>query len=121
MRVIVVGAGVGGLACGVRLAEAGHEVTLVEATDDVGGKAGRRAADGYAWDSGPSLLTMPHVVRDLIGPDELELLPVAPVTRYRWADGTSVDMHGNPARARKALEAWSPGAGDDWLRFLRVC
>jgi phytoene desaturase len=121
MRVVVVGAGVGGLACAIRLVETGHEVTVVEATGVAGGKAGRREAGRFAWDSGPSLLTMPHVVEDLLGPDELELLPVEPVTRYRWADGTSVDMPGDPPRARAALDAWSPGAGDDWLRFLRVC
>ena len=43
---------------------------------------------------------------------------VEPVTRYRFADGTSVDCRADLPRAVAALEAWSPGAGADWARFL---
>lgn len=129
MRVVVVGAGVGGLACAMRLAHRGHAVTVLEATGSVGGKAGRvelDAGDGrrVAVDSGPSLLTMPHVFRALFaetgGPLPVELLPVRPVTRYRFADGTTVDLDADLDRSCAALEAWSPGAGDDWRRLLRI-
>ncbi len=120
MRIAVVGAGVGGLAAGVRLARAGHRVTVFEQADAPGGKCGLVERDGFAWDSGPSLLTMPWVVRDLLG-DGLELLRVEPVTRYRFADGSSVDLSADVPRALEALEAWSPGSGADWVRFLGVC
>src|SRR4051794_14538260 len=120
MRIAVVGAGVGGLAAGVRLARAGHRVTVFEQAPVPGGKCGRVERDGFAWDSGPSLLTMPWVVRELLG-DDLELLRVEPVTRYRFADGSSVDLSADLPRALEALEAWSPGAGADWVRFLGVC
>ena len=121
------GAGVGGLAAGVRLAHAGHAVTIFEAAGAPGGKAGRVERDGFAWDSGPSLLTMPHVLRDLFAQtgapleEELELLRVEPVTRYRFADGTGFDLSADLPAAMEALEAWSPGAGADWTRFLGTC
>jgi phytoene desaturase len=124
VRVAVVGAGVGGLAAGIRLAHAGHRVTVLEAAAVPGGKCGRVRAGAFTWDSGPSLLTLPHVFADLFAEtgapleDELELLRVEPVTRYRFADGSSVELSADLPSAFAALEAWSPGAGADWTRFL---
>lgn len=120
-RVVVVGAGVGGLAAAVRCLEAGHAVTVLEATGAPGGKAGRRELDGYAFDTGPSLLTMPWVFEELLGDATPALVRVEPVTRYRFADGSEVDLSADLPRALSALEAWSLGAGDDWSRFLGVC
>ena len=120
-RVVVVGAGVGGLAAAVRLLEAGHAVTVLEAAGAPGGKAGRRVLDGFAFDTGPSLLTMPWVFRDLLGDACPELVRVEPVTRYRFADGSSVDLSADLPRALESLEAWSPGAADDWAAFLGIC
>jgi phytoene desaturase len=127
MRIAVIGAGVGGLAAGVRLAHAGHSVVVLEAAPVAGGKCGRVRRDGFAWDSGPSLLTMPWVLRDLFSQtgapleDELELLRVEPVTRYHFADGSRLDLSADLPQAMESLEAWSPGAGADWVRFLGVC
>ena len=87
MRIAVVGAGVGGLAAGIRLARAGHRVTVFEQAAAAGGKCSRVERDGFAWDAGPSLLTMPFVFEELFAAtgaplaDELELLRVEPVTR----------------------------------------
>jgi phytoene dehydrogenase-like protein len=120
-RVVVVGAGVGGLAAALRCARAGHAVTVVEAAEAPGGKAGRRELGGYGFDTGPSLLTMPWVFEELLGDALPELMRVEPVTRYRFADGSTVDLSADLPRALSALEAWSPGAGDDWARFLGVC
>jgi phytoene desaturase len=127
MRVAVVGAGVGGLATGVRLAARGHAVTVFEAGAAAGGKCGRVTAGGFAWDSGPSLLTMPWVLEALFAEtgaplaDELELLPVEPVTRYRFADGSSFDLSADLERSRAALEGWRPGAGAEWAAFMATC
>ncbi len=117
MRVAVVGAGVGGLAAATELAAAGHRVTVFERDSVPGGKCGLAERGGFRWDTGPSLLTMPWVFRDL----ELDLLRVEPVTRYEFADGTSVELSADLPRALDALEAWSPGAGADWARFLGTC
>jgi phytoene desaturase len=127
MRIAVVGAGVGGLAAAIRLTHAGHRVTVLEQADAPGGKCARVERGGFRWDAGPSLLTMPWVFRDLFAAtgapleEELELLRVEPVTRYAFADGSQVDVSADLPVALEALEAWSPGAGADWTRFLGTC
>jgi phytoene desaturase len=119
-RVVVVGAGVGGLVAALRCAEAGHDVEVVEAASVPGGKAGVLERDGFTWDTGPSLLTMPWVFTDLLG-DAIDLVPVEPVTRYRFADGSSVELSADLPRAVEALEDWSPGAGRDWEAYMQTC
>jgi len=57
--VVVVGAGLGGLACALHLAAAGRQVTVVEREAVPGGRAGRLSVDGYEFDTGPTVLTMP--------------------------------------------------------------
>ncbi|HET8685025.1 MAG TPA: NAD(P)-binding protein, partial [Micromonosporaceae bacterium] len=64
-RVVVIGAGAGGLAAAARLAAAGHAVTLCEQAGRVGGKLGTYARDGFRFDTGPSLLTLPQVFAEL--------------------------------------------------------
>lgn len=126
MRIVVVGAGIGGLTAAGVLQRAGHAVTIVEATGSVGGKAGRRIVDGRAFDTGPSLLTMPQVLQRTMGavgldPEVLHLQRVEPVTRYRFADGSQVDLSSDAAASADALEAWSPGASAAWERYLQIC
>jgi phytoene desaturase len=127
VRIAVIGAGVGGLAAAIDLAHAGHAVTVLEQAAAPGGKCAVVARGGFRWDAGPSLLTMPQVFRDLFAAtgapldEELELLRVEPVTRYLFGDGTSVELSADLPRTLEALEAWSPGAGADWLRFLGTC
>ena len=127
MKVAVVGAGVGGLSAGIELAHAGHRVCLLEQGPAAGGKCSRVMRGGFTWDAGPSLLTLPHVFAELFArtgaplEDELELLRVEPVTRYEFADGSAVELSADLPRALEALEAWSPGAGTDWTRFLGTC
>ncbi|MDA0858408.1 MAG: FAD-dependent oxidoreductase, partial [Verrucomicrobia bacterium] len=59
---IVVGGGIGGLATALRLRKAGARVTLLEKNPSVGGKVAERRANGFRWDLGPSLLTMPPIL-----------------------------------------------------------
>ncbi len=125
-RVVVIGAGLGGLAVAARLANAGHAVVVCEQASTVGGKLGSLARDGFAFDTGPSLLTLPAVYRDLFLKtggrleDEVDLVPVDPVCHYRFADGVELDLP-NVSRTRIAA-AWDDaiggGAGADWTSFM---
>ena len=126
-RVVVVGAGLGGLSVAARLAALGHGVELVEQSGEVGGKLGWYSRDGFSFDTGPSLLTLPAVQRDLFlktgDPLEsvLDVVPLDPVARYRFADGTELDLPGGGLpRVVDALdEALGAGTGEQWAAFLR--
>jgi len=97
-RIVVIGAGIGGMCTAARLAKAGHIVDVYESSDQVGGKCRTEWIGKYAFDTGPSLLTLPAVYRDFFlktgEPIEkvLDLQPVNPSFDYRFADGTRVEF-----------------------------
>jgi phytoene desaturase len=125
-QVVVVGAGVGGLAVAARLATLGHRVTVCEQSDDVGGKLGWFARDGFGFDTGPSLLTLPAVYRDLFVKtgtpleQDVDLVAVDPVCHYRFADGIELDLpNASRAGVTAALDgAFGAGSGADWARLM---
>ncbi|WP_426363448.1 phytoene desaturase family protein [Streptomyces sp. E-08] len=126
-RIVVIGAGLGAMAAAARLAVAGHTVTVYEKTSTYGGAVGRFERDGFAFDTGPGLLHLPAVYRDLFvktGKKPLEeyvgLTQVDPAARHVFADGTRVDLP-NASRAGTvaALDAaLGAGAGERWGDFL---
>jgi phytoene desaturase len=125
-RVVVVGAGAGGLAVAARLAVRGHRVTIVEQSDTYGGKLATYRREGFAFDTGPSLFTLPAVYRDLFLKtgrpleEEVDLQPLEPAFGYWFADGTHVTVPGvDPAKAASAFgEALGGTAADDWRRLI---
>ncbi len=90
-RVVVIGAGLGGLAAAMRLQGAGHDVCVLEGREKPGGRAYQLRDAGYTWDTGPSLITMPWVLEDTFaagGLDlrrEVDLVPLDPFYRIFWA------------------------------------
>ncbi len=121
-RAVVIGAGLAGLATAARLAAAGHRVTVFESAPAVGGKLGVLERDGFTFDTGPSLLTMPGVLDQLFadtgGPAELSWTPVDPACAYRFADGTELTMPHDPTQVPAALDAaLGAGAGQSWQRL----
>lgn len=117
-RIVVIGAGVGGLAAAVRLAEAGHDVTVHERAATVGGKLGRYVRDGFRFDTGPSLLTLPRVFADL--GMALDPVPLDPVVRHVFPDGSTLDSSSNPAVFQTRIaDAFGAAAAADWARFWR--
>jgi phytoene desaturase len=96
-KILVIGAGLGGLATAIRLARAGHAVEVWEKNGEAGGKVKQLRIDGFSWDTGPSLLTMPHVLRELFAEagerleDHLDLVRLDSACRYFWTDGTVID------------------------------
>jgi len=128
-RVVVVGAGVGGLAAAARLAALRHNVTVLEAGDTVGGKVGllehRVSAGTFRFDTGASVLTMPEVFVDLFADtgdpldSVVQLRAVDPFVRHRFADGTILtttrDLDEQVARFE---QAFGPGAGAAWATLV---
>jgi phytoene desaturase len=96
-RILVIGAGLGGMAAAIRLARAGHAVEIWERNDAPGGKLQALRRDGFTWGTGPSLLTMPQVLRELFAgageriEDHLALERLDSCCRYFWTDGTVID------------------------------
>lgn len=126
-RVVVVGAGMGGLAVAARLAVKRHDVTVVEQSSTYGGKAGYFSRDGFVFDTGPSLLTLPAVYRDLFNKtgkpleDSVELVEPEPAFGHQFADGTTLDLPGvEPSRCADAIAgALGPEAGQEWRRLIQ--
>ena len=123
LRVVVAGGGVGGMAAALRLRAAGHQVTLLERNEELGGKLSVRRRDGFSFETGPSLLTIPHVFEQLAAvagktlADVVELVPLDPVCRYRFADGATLDARPDPDAMLAAVERLSPGSGPAWRAF----
>ena len=121
---IVIGAGLGGLAAAIRLQAAGHAVRVFEQEPQAGGKANRISWQGYHFDTGPSLLTMPFVVDDLFRvagkrrEDYLEWERLEPACRYFFPDGSRFDMQGNLEANRDAIKAAFPDEVAGWDRFI---
>ncbi|WET76785.1 phytoene desaturase family protein [Amycolatopsis sp. QT-25] len=123
--VVIIGAGMGGLAAAARLAAGGHAVTVLERSSRCGGKLGTFSRDGFTFDTGPSLLTLPSVYRDLFaatGADLdslIEIEPVDPACQYRFADGTELTMpHDRDAVPAALDDALGDGAGAEWARLM---
>src|SRR5689334_18511095 len=93
-RVVVVGAGLGGLTCALHLAAAGREVTVVEREAVPGGRAGRLSLGGYEFDTGPTVLTMPELIDEALHAvdeslaDWVELVRLTPAYRAHFPDGS---------------------------------
>ncbi|WTI18193.1 NAD(P)/FAD-dependent oxidoreductase [Streptomyces sp. NBC_00820] len=123
----MIGAGMGAMAAAARLAVAGHRVVVYERTETYGGAVRRFERDGFAFDTGPGLLTLPAVYRDLFVKtgkepleDVVELVQVDPSSRHVFADGSEVSLP-NASRAGVVAaldEALGAGAGQRWGDFL---
>jgi phytoene desaturase len=122
--VVVIGGGVGGLCAALRLRSFGHRVDVFERNDVMGGKLAVREREGFSFDIGPSLLTLPNQfdeVLQLAGTslaDQVGLVRLDPQFRYHWPDGSTLDIPNDPAAAVRAVEAFSPGSGSEWHAFM---
>lgn len=109
--VAIVGAGIGGLAAATLLAKAGSRVTVFEQAEHIGGKAASVQLGEYRFDTGPSLFTLPEVFRAFFArlgrnlEDELELIPLAPLCAYEFADGTRLQSFSDRTKFAAGLEA----------------
>ncbi|GAA2909768.1 phytoene desaturase family protein [Streptosporangium fragile] len=123
-RIVVIGAGLGGLAAAVRLAAAGRDVTVVEAGRTPGGCCGTASLGEYRFDTGPSVLTMPDVLADVFaaaGEDLETWLPLRrldPYYRLRYHDGSHLDVvAGEEAMAEQVRALCGAAEADRYRRF----
>ena len=123
-RAIIIGAGFGGLALGIRLQSAGIETVIVEARDKPGGRAYFWEKDGFTFDAGPTVITDPDCLRELWSlsgrnmADDVALDPVMPFYRLSWPDGTSFDYSNDNAALTNEIAKLDPSDLPGYQRFL---
>jgi phytoene desaturase len=124
-HVVVVGAGLAGLSCALRLAGAGRRVTVLEREAVPGGRAGVIEDQGYRFDTGPTVLTMPDLIHDAFAAvgedmhDWLDLMPVEPLYRAYYPDGSQLDVHSDvDAMAAEIERVISPAEAAGYRRYV---
>ena len=125
-NIVVIGAGIGGMSAAARLAKAGHEVTIYENSDRSGGKCRTEWFGDYAFDTGPSLLTLPAVYRDLFLKTGkriehvLNIKPVDPAFNYHFSDGSSVLFPNlsNPNTYNEIEKSYGLVASNQWKELI---
>jgi len=126
-KIAVIGAGMGGMACAARLAAKGHQVIVYEATATWGGKLGSQIFEQHKFDTGPSLLTLPAVYRDLFLKtgrpleESIDIVELDRAFRYQFADGSVLNLPGAGigACASAIGEAFGSRSADEWRAFMQ--
>ena len=127
-RVGIIGGGLGGLAAACTLAARGHRVVLFERNSWLGGKAAVLEEQGYRFDMGPTILTIPSVLRRIFSEagqqleDHLELIRLDPQWRCFFADGLVLDLRQDVETMATGLASFSPqsGSAEGYRRFLEL-
>lgn len=125
-KISVIGAGIGGMSAAARLAKQGHQVTVFENSDQSGGKCRTEWFGNFAFDTGPSLLTLPAVFRDLFLKTGkriehvLDISPVDPAFNYNFADGSKVTFPNlsNPKTYLEIEKSFGISAGQSWRQII---
>ncbi|MFM9097371.1 MAG: phytoene desaturase family protein [Phycisphaerales bacterium] len=123
---IVIGGGLAGLASATELAGRGVKVTLVERNHHLGGKMNVLTEKGFSFDMGPTILTMPNVVRGIIQrtgrnvADYVDFVRLDPQWRCMYEDGTVIDLLEKPEEMAASMDRQVPGtgAGAGWKGFV---
>ena len=123
--VIIIGAGIGGLATASMLSKKGYDVTIVEKNETVGGRARFFEKDGFVFDMGPSWYMMPEVFEhffDLMGEkisDYYNLKKLSPSYRvFLKSDKSHYDFYGDIDKNKETFEKIEPGSGAVLVKFL---
>lgn len=122
----IIGGGLGGLAAACTLAARGHRVVLLERNGWLGGKAATLEADGFRFDMGPTILTLPEVLRRIFGEagrpleSELELIRLDPQWRCFFEGGGVLDLHADTDAMCASLGAFAPGSEAGYRDFVAL-
>lgn len=123
-RALVIGAGVGGLTAAMKLAHAGFEVLVHERLSGPGGRCGRVTVGDFAFDLGPTILLMPHVLEAAFASvgrqlsDYLTLTRCDPHYRVHYRDGSRFTLWTDPERMSAELERLEPGSAAQYRDFI---
>lgn len=128
LTVGVVGGGLAGLAAACTLAARGHRVTLFDKNSWVGGKAAVHHQDGYRFDMGPTILTLPSVLKRIFEEagkkvdDYLDLVLLDPQWRCFFQDGSVLDLVADVEKMKAQLRSFSknPNTADGYERFIKI-
>ncbi|AXI00620.1 phytoene desaturase [Sporosarcina sp. PTS2304] len=124
-RVLVVGGGLGGLSAAISLAQRDYSVVLYEQNDHLGGKLNRLEQDGFGFDLGPSILTMPHIFEKLFADSGKRMVDYVPIVRLErewrsfFPDGKVLDLYGDLRKMERENKHLSRRDMNDYKKFLR--
>ena len=122
-RVVIVGAGPGGLTAGMILAKRGYDVTVVEKRECVGGRNAALRVGEFVFDTGPTFLHQKFTLDEVFGEagrraeDYLEFVRLDPMTRLTWGD-VSLETSSDEGRMREGIERAFPGCGEGYGSFM---
>ena len=123
--IIIIGAGIGGLSAAIRLAAQGHSVRVLERQSQVGGKLNQMVMNGFSFDTGPSLITMPYILQNLFhrvekrAEDYLDLVPLDTTCRYFYRDGRVLNAWRDHERLAAEFAHFNPHDGAALTEFIR--
>ncbi len=125
-KVLIIGAGIGGIATAAHLARHGYEVTVVEKNEKPGGRCGQMIVDGFTFDTGATLFIMPGLYRDAFAAlgerleDRLELQRIDPTYHLYFPDGSRLQLTSDRQALKQQLEAIEPGSFDRLERYFET-
>ena len=127
-RIGVIGGGLGGLAAACTLAARGYDVVLFEKSDHLGGKANVLDEAGFRFDMGPTILTIPNVLRRVFSEagknldDYVDMVRLDPQWRCFFTDGSVLDLVENVDAMAQTLDEYAPntGSADGYRSFLKL-
>ena len=123
-QIVVIGAGLGGMSAAIMLARGGAQVTILEKNGQVGGKLNVLETEGFSFDLGPSIFTLPHIFRPVFEgdghklEDYITLRRVDPQWRNFFEDGTVLDLWQDREKMREELAQFGPLVYEEYERFL---
>ena len=123
-KVVVIGAGFAGIATALRLRALGHEVSLLERLDSLGGRAQVFERGGYRHDAGPTVITAPFLFDELFElfdeklEDHLDFVPLDPFYRFHFADGSQFDYCASVEDTLTEIRRFSADDADGYLKLL---
>jgi phytoene desaturase len=125
-KVMIVGAGIGGIATAARLARHGFQVTVLEKNEKPGGRVGQMKLDGYTFDTGATLLLMPAVYAETFAAlgehmsEHLDLRRIDPTYHLYFPDDSRFQLTSDMHEMQVQMEALQPGSFERMLRYLAV-